>query len=1147
MYKLRVILLSMGCLCAGVAHAAVSDGSGTGRFWATYHDNGLAAVTELWTDTEGGGKSIGMLPGRLSGLAQVSDGRLFCQMTPVSSSGYGSSQRLIAPQTWEIRLQEPVFCALVNADSVDMGSVRLIEQTLSSDGPVTAVAQALSEGVNLANMAYTALHRWEFQNAATLYRRAAKQVSNIPHRFGQLGALTAPFDRYADALDETAHDVEKAGARRVCREHLSMIGELLTNFEANHSEIWPDDLKALRTWGGTRTELGLDTDNLYRLFRASGDSDSDRPASYFYRPNAQHGEAVVTSFFYTGRLVELVRTSNGFWVQDREVGQAQADSLLKVGESLLNTDLVQAVWVLEMVTQVFPRWGQGYNQLGYAYLKAGQPDRARASFDRAIQNDQKLAEAYNGLGLVFQDHPKGRYDAIRYFRKALQWQPDYVEARFNMAKLRMALKEYDAKRDLERVIEQDANFTSAHLLLGQWYEEQENYESAALAYAKYLSVKPDDAEGRRRLASVYIQTKDFDRITALLEDYVRQHPNEIEVLPVLAQACIEQRRLEWAHAYFNTYVMHAPTDIKAFYEDIRLLASDEELAEYQMLDAKTRENFLNEFWSLRDPDLSTEPNERKLEHYRRVWYAQTHFSEGHQPWDQRGEVYVRFGEPDYRSRSDMVNMEQSLAVQRVKDRMAQTIYGRSATERSYFGPVYPVRGLKTSLSGLSNFDADVPVQAMQSTMQSREQASRTQMGGQEARSVANSQATAADQTGVSDETLWRIRNMDLMSNESNSSNTEVAIGGRVNGGNSFDLRSSFQGVGVGEDASMVRWESWVYTDIFGGIEITFTDEAMTGNYDYAPPPLEAQLPLRQLALFSRYNPKRVVDLAQRMMPDYDVTPENKAPMPFYFDVVDFRGDQESKSAVEVYTGIPREIGDYVAKENMTQLVVERVVALLDEESGAVYRRTGHVRFQGEGDLRQTAGAFVPDVVRLEAPPGRYRLEVQLKDRFSGRQGRYRQDVVVEDYRSATLKVSDLQLAWKVSDKGSDDKFKKGELHVVPMPTRTYAQGQSIFVYYEIYNLKRDAFGQTKYQVEYTIGPKDSALGGIVSRLVQTLSGDKNQVAVGYEQVGKKEAETAYTELALSDCVPGRHYVKVVVTDLNSGRKEEKEASFVVAK
>ena len=70
-----------------------------------------------------------------------------------------------------------------------------------------------------------------------------------------------------------------------------------------------------------------------------------------------------------------------------------------------------------------------------------------------------------------------------------------------MAQTRYDLKEYDTKRDLDHVIALDPNYAPAYKLLGKWWEEQEeNDEQAAMAYARYVALTPDDPEGRELLS-----------------------------------------------------------------------------------------------------------------------------------------------------------------------------------------------------------------------------------------------------------------------------------------------------------------------------------------------------------------------------------------------------------------------------------------------------------------------------------------------------------------------------------------------------------------------------------------------------------------------------------------------------------------------
>ncbi|MCY3869777.1 MAG: GWxTD domain-containing protein [Gemmatimonadetes bacterium] len=1124
----------------------------TGQVWTYSREMSGIALTELWTDGAEREQCLGIFPGRPGQLGKTETGTIIYQSIPLLLPAPGDilhrghTISLAPSRYWELTSSGRDILII---DDPDMESIIWTTEKAIKGLKPTAPAigkndlPTLTSGFNAVRLAQLSLSRWEFKQAAAYYNQAARHFETLARQSAKSGLSESPMQDYVNAFQSAAQEIRKNGSRWVCRDHLTAISRLLTAYRRDHRGKMPDQLSALQKW--TVDQSRADPGTIARLFRAPADRDNTRPISYFYRPNAATGEAIVVSYFYPGRLVELVRHTENYRVQDRPIGQTQIDSLVEMGKTLLSQNDTLAVPILTALTHVAPELELGHCLLGYAYLEVENYDRARSAFERAIDLNHRLSEAYNGLGLVFQNRPKGLYNAIRYFRKALQWSPDerlsqlyniHRDARFNMAQTRYKLKEYDTKRDLDHVIAMDPTYAPTYKLLGKWWEEQEeDYEQAAMAYARYITLAPEDPEGRELLSRAYLRSKNFDRIVQLLEDHIREYPEEITSLPILAQACLELKRPNWAQTYFSRYVAHLNPQHRALYEDIQFLASTEELEEYNSLDTDAaRSSYLRQFWALKDPNLITATNERKLEHYRRVWYALTNFSEGKKPFDRRGEVYIRFGEPDYRSRSNMLNLQQSLSVQRVKERVAQTLFGGEAAQQTYFGPVYPVRGLQTRLSGATPISMQREDASMQQAIEQSQERERQglESGGEEQRTVRSAQATADDQTGEDISTYER------------RANTVVNAGNM--GSEFFNLQPDFNAVSVPEDASMVRWETWIYTDVNGGIEITFTDEAMTGSFDYAPAPLDPNIPIRTLALLNRYNPRRVTEFAARVTPDYYATPENTRPLEFYYDLADFQSLQNSVSALEVYTGIPQTLGRYFAENNTTEMVVERTVSLLNEQTGDVYRRTGDVRYRNEGDQTGIQGAFIPDVVRLDAPPGYYKLEVHLLDRLSGRQGRYRQIIELEKYQTRSMKVSDLELAWRVAEGGPQDKFRKGELHVVPMPTRTYPKGQSIFVYYEIYNLKRNEFGQTKYQVEYTIAPKGKGVGGAVSRLVRTLGGKREKVLLGYEQVGTMNLETVYTELELGDREPGRYALEVVITDLNSEQTASKNALFVVA-
>ena len=83
-------------------------------------------------------------------------------------------------------------------------------------------------------------------------------------------------------------------------------------------------------------------------------------------------------------------------------------------------------------------------------------------------------------------------------------------------------------------------------------------------------------------------------------------------------------------------------------EDVAYIIRDDERAAFKRLQSDPeREHFIEQFWLRRDPTPGTPENEFKEEHYRRIAYANEHFSAGIPGWKtDRGRIYITYGPPD---------------------------------------------------------------------------------------------------------------------------------------------------------------------------------------------------------------------------------------------------------------------------------------------------------------------------------------------------------------------------------------------------------------------------------------------------------------------------------------------------------------------
>jgi GWxTD domain-containing protein len=90
-------------------------------------------------------------------------------------------------------------------------------------------------------------------------------------------------------------------------------------------------------------------------------------------------------------------------------------------------------------------------------------------------------------------------------------------------------------------------------------------------------------------------------------------------------------------------------EVEKFKQDVTYIATSVELDMFNQLTLEGKKRFIEEFWRKRDPHPDTPINEFKIEHYRRIGYANLHFSrtrEANDGWNaDMGRIYILYGEP----------------------------------------------------------------------------------------------------------------------------------------------------------------------------------------------------------------------------------------------------------------------------------------------------------------------------------------------------------------------------------------------------------------------------------------------------------------------------------------------------------------------
>jgi GWxTD domain-containing protein len=760
-------------------------------------------------------------------------------------------------------------------------------------------------------------------------------------------------------------------------------------------------------------------------------------------------------------------------------------------------------------------------QIGGLFLRAELADSARSAFQRAIGHDPKLTAAHLGLGRVYlelKDDPKG---ALPHLEAAVEADSTNVEAHYVLARAYREMERLEAKHAADRAIRYNPQYAPAYLLLAQAYQEEGNRQATVFYYKKYLEQKPKDQEPAYAFALDLMQKrrfKELEEITSLMIDR--------RALPLLAHALMRRGDYEGAMGAFELYAETLDPVERKLYTDISLVGLPHEIKAYKTTPPEKREAFLRQFWLRHDPFKASGGSMRRAEHYRRVWDARTYYGKVKFPWDRRGEVYIRYGEPDYRSSSEDMNAKIPPAVQRVQDQMAYELYGAQGLGITFVGPVFPIRTGVGSYRGLpgdlriAGSDPEGPISDPFSAISPGERQ-------YEADDIAPQE--------IFPETVVKL-------------DPEFVVG-----------LSGWKPVTVGNNWATVPWEVWVYADVGKGLEIAFTDEYLSGVYDYAPIPGVDERDLKRLdedrfvgetaylRLMQRLTELapaiRVAKVVREEPERYDIS--GFEPLDFYYDVASFRG-RKGLTEVQVNIGIPI---DHVIQpgDTDTTVVVDRRVALIGSRYTHLLpaQRSLEAPISGLGRNRALL-----DRVLMEASPGNYELAVQAGRRGTRLLQSYLQDLKLQDYSGKDLGLSDLLVAKRVTaatEATSDPRFVRGKWRITPLPSHVFQVGQHVFVYSEIYNLMRDEFGATRYEVAYELhatGTEGTVLSPILTRILGRQS--EAAVTVRYEQTGTEESVSDYVELDIGKAESRRYRVRMTVKDLNSGQEVSKEGMFWVA-
>lgn len=710
---------------------------------------------------------------------------------------------------------------------------------------------------------------------------------------------------------------------------------------------------------------------------------------------------------------------------------------------------------------------------------------ARRSFEHAVRDLPSLAWAHYGLAVSLVRAPVirpitalSRSQAHRALRRALELDPGFGEAALLVGEVALELRGKDdleeARDAVRRTLETCTGAGDLYLVLADVEAALGHADASASAARAALAAGANSAAGLYRLGVALLRTTGGEE--------------------------------DGAGAYFAAVDRLTPAVADRVYEDLFPIVNPTEARRWETADLESRRRWLHTFWEKRAALAAVTVAERLAEHYRRMAIAYERYRRIHEqgappagallfepmpgerrePFDDRGLVYVRYGEPN---------------------RVIETFGGRlhpnetwiyTTPEGAYqlFHFVKPPHGsdkrLVDDIFTAVDWEAaagGLPLRSLEDLPNLQPKSLVQLIASEERDGLFEGAIRLAEERGAYSpryqSVVARLRQAEIVIDTlARSPKLSDALAGRTNL-ESFlgDLRLVF--VGARSQNQVIRAD------------------------------------VQQATLLA--------------LERDGYLPKFEGELPFHYHLLTFRGD-EGRTDLTAAIAIP---GDrleptIVAGDTVYALKVSLIVVDTVEDRVARKDTTHYFR----APRRLGAGEYVRTHVELSAEPseGAIHRVVVVNAARPGDGQVYGGPMQVPDYSRTPLLVSDIVLA----QPDTVGAWRRGEVELALVPPQEFKTPAPFTVFYEVYNLPATTPYRTEIAVERAEGR------GLWGKL-KGLFGGGRPLRLRFEEEAKAAPDGRLQELrrVQPNLRPGRYRIRVTVTNLLTGESAIRERLFSV--
>ncbi len=315
-------------------------------------------------------------------------------------------------------------------------------------------------------------------------------------------------------------------------------------------------------------------------------------------------------------------------------------------------------------------------------LKSAEVDTAQLRIKQLEESlrEKRDAATYYELAKIYwtQSSYEKRNKAFDYAYYAVAEDENNIKYRYFYADLCQSFSKFEARDQWEEILEIDSTQIPALLNLAEYSAREffewnksfrnlgmtlaplqkwadEDYRDAVNYYERALCIDSTNYDLCLKVGLFYEKNGKPNLAIRHLERMVKQNKADKDIFLALGLVYYHTDNFQKSHDnYFKAFTYMSKYEYEDFtYNSVKLILK-KELEKLGLKNEAEIKEYLTYYWNEKDPLRLTQYNERLLEHYSRVAFANLNFTEPRYNligWkSDRGEMVVRYGEPTNRMR-----------------------------------------------------------------------------------------------------------------------------------------------------------------------------------------------------------------------------------------------------------------------------------------------------------------------------------------------------------------------------------------------------------------------------------------------------------------------------------------------------------------